>query len=130
MKHRTSPLILLTALGLLQGCYAWVDNEPRDMARSYQRAMAAITRIEKIPYARRCNPRSVKLWLYDRDDDRIVKASLPLWAARMIVRRASGDGEGDELDRFGLRIEDLLDRREGLVLQARMEDQQVLIWLE
>ncbi|HXI04156.1 MAG TPA: hypothetical protein VNI57_13355 [Candidatus Saccharimonadales bacterium] len=132
MRSGTAAIAALVLTALLPGCYVWVDREPRDPERSYNRALARIHVIEARSDGEKHSPHSVKLWLYEKDEDRVVKASVPLWALRIAARHADdADEEGQrDLDRFGITIDELLDRPEGLVLQAWSEDERVLIWLD
>lgn len=123
---------LAALLALLPGCYVWVDNEPRSVDDSYDRAWARIEKIERKPYERRGRAGSLKLWIYDSGDDRLIKASVPMWIVRKVAKHVA-EHEGDEieeLERWDLTLEEILDRGPGLILKASTEEEQVLVWLK
>jgi len=131
---RRIPAVLAAILLLISsaGCYVWVDSEPASLDRSRSRAQAKIARIESRPADKRGKPHSLKLWAYDREDDQLVKASVPLWLVKKIVAHAE-EGESDEeedLVRFGITLEKVCSSPPGLLVKIDSEDEEVLAWLE
>jgi hypothetical protein len=81
----------------------------------------------------------VNVLVYERDDQQLVKVSLPLWIARKIAKHEGG-GEIDLDDEVGervrgrlqhrLRLEDLEKAGRGMLVEVEDDDgSQVLVWL-
>jgi len=122
-------LLLLAATA---GCYVWVDREPASLDRSRSRAQAKVAKIESRPAAKRGKAHSLKLWVYDREDDELVKASVPIWIVKKIMAHAGEAEPGDEEDlgRYGITLEKVCSSPPGLLVKIDSDEEEVLAWLE
>lgn len=132
MERRLPRLIALIALLSCGGCYVWVDREPASLDRSRLRAQAKVAKIESRPEEKRGKPHSLKLWVYDRSEDQLVKASVPLWIVRKIAAHVEEPDRGQDPDlaRLGLTIEKVCSSPPGLLVRIDSEEEEVLAWLE
>jgi len=126
---------VLAALSIASsGCYLWVDRAPTNLERSRRRAQAKVERLESRPAGERGKPHSLKLWAYDRGDDQLVKLSVPIWVVKKIAAHVEKDeDEGateDDLQRYHIKVEDVLNGHRGLLVRVDSEDEEVLAWLE
>jgi len=133
-KSALAGLALIWLLAL-PGCWVWVDNNPKNVDAAFREALDEVNRIQEVPAAERGRPHKVRLLVYDENDDQLVKLSVPLWLVRKIAEHADETGEPDrdptqELDRFGLTLDQVLQGGRGMLVSADEEDERVLIWLE
>jgi len=130
----------LMALALQTGCYVEVDHVT-DARPAFRRARAEAEKVQGRPGpAHRLN-----VLVYDPDDEKLVKLSLPMWVCRKIERKVDWDedqthwseDEREDVARVRrtikrhVRLEDI--ERAGLGLLVQIEDDdgtQVLIWLK
>lgn len=114
------------------GCGFWVERAPGDLGPRYQSAWAKVERIERIPVEKRGRAHSVHVWAYDAGEDKLITASVPLWLVRKIAKHSFDDDLeiGDAPLQPTVKMEDLLNRGPGLVVQVEEEKERVLVWLD
>jgi len=127
--------LALIALLALPGCWVWIDSNPRNVDAVFREALDEVERIQSVPSAERGKPHRVRLLVYDEGDDQLVKLSVPLWLVRRIADHQAEDepeagARTEELARYGLSVDRILEGGRGVLLQADEDDEKVLIWLE
>jgi len=132
MRRMICCAALSAAVILGSGCYVWVDREPAGLERSRRRAQARVEKIESRPEEKRGDPHSLKIWVYDRSDDQLVKASIPLWIVKKILAHAEADESEDDgdLGRYGITLEKVVSRPPGLLVKIESDEEEVLAWLD
>jgi hypothetical protein len=109
-----------------------VNSHPGDVTSSYRSALAKVERLERTPESGRGRARAVHFWAYDAGEDRLVRGSIPIWLLRRIANHEM-DGEidlGGGASSRNFKIDDLLLRPPGLLVEAVKEEDRVLIWLQ
>lgn len=126
-----SSLLLIAILGT--GCFVEV-NHVDDPHPALDRARAEAAEAAGHPG----RAHQVNVLVYERDDQQLVRVSVPLWVARKIAKREGGetsldDETGDRVRRHlerRLRFEDLEKAGRGMVVEVEEDDgSQVLVWL-
>ena len=132
MKRAGLPSCLLMAI-LGTGCFVEV-NHVDDPHPAFARARAEATEAAAHPG----QAHQVNVLVYERDDQQLVRVSVPLWVARKIAKHEGGDLDlddetGDRVRRHlehRLRFEDLEKAGRGMVVEVEEDDgSQVLVWL-
>ena len=130
---RAGILSLFLGAGLSAGCLVEV-RQVADPGRDFDRARAEAARV-----AGRPGPaHELNVLVYDPDDEKLVRVSLPMWLARKVARDEAGEIDLDDetgervCERLGrrLRLEDV--EKAGLGTLVEVEDDdgaQVLVWL-
>ena len=123
--------LLMAILGT--GCFVevnHVDDPHPAFARARADAIAAA--------AHPGQAHQVNVLVYERDDQQLVRVSVPLWVAPKIAKHEGGDIDlddetGDRVRRHlehRLRFEDLEKAGRGMVVEVQEDDgSQVLVWL-
>jgi hypothetical protein len=115
------------------GCFVEV-NHVDDPHPAFARARAEATEAAAHPG----QAHQVNVLVYERDDQQLVRVSVPLWVARKIAKHEGGDIDlddetGDRVRRHldhRLRFEDLEKAGRGMVVEVEEDDgSQVLVWL-
>lgn len=135
MRRSLLPCAALAAL-LGAGCLVQIDHvqDPRPHFEAARREAARLQ-------GRKGPAHELNVLVYDADERKLVRVSLPMWLARKIERRIDwGEdqrGRGDHDDRVERAIRRHVDLREiekaGLGLLVEVEDddgEQVLVWLK
>jgi hypothetical protein len=123
----------LAALVLVQAACFLEIREVRDPGPAFEEARAQAERDQRRPgKASRIN-----VLVFDPEESRLVRVSLPIWLASKIegnVRR--GEETGDALERSvgpglarRIRLKDLASAGRGLIADVEDDDGQVLVWL-
>jgi hypothetical protein len=133
---RRAAMVLVAALGVLEaGCIVQITkvSDPRPMFDQARREAAG--------YAGRSGrAHEVNVLVYGKDDQQLVRVSVPLWLARKFEGHVDWDdvdldGEGGDRVRRALkhrlRMEDLEKLGAGTIVEVEEEDgEQVLVWLK
>jgi hypothetical protein len=123
----------LAALALVQAACFLEIHKVRDPGPAFEQARAQAERDQRRPgKARRIN-----VLVFEPDESRLVRVSLPIWLASKIeghVRR--GEETGDALERSvgpglarRIRLKDLAAAGRGLIADVEDDDGQILVWL-
>ena len=126
--------LALASLLTLPGCWFWVDSNPRDVEGRFASARAEVEKIQAIPASKQGKPHKVKALMYDRNEEKLISISAPMWLVRKVAAHAV-EGQQDEaavgeVKLHGLTVNQILDGSRGMLLEAQEADEQYLIWLE
>jgi hypothetical protein len=123
----------LAALVLVQAACLVEIREVRDPGAAFEEARAQAERDQRRPgKAHRIN-----VLVFDPDEGRLVRVSMPIWLASKIEGHVRGGEEGDDaLERSvgpslarRIRLKDLAAAGRGLIADVEDDDGQVLVWL-
>jgi hypothetical protein len=131
--NRAGAMSSLLGAVLTTGCFVEVRHvdDPRP---AFDRARAEAAGLAGRPG----RAHEVNVLVYERDDQQLVKVSVPLWIARKIAKHDGGeisfdDEVGERVQRRlerRLRFEDLEKAGRGTVVEVEDDDgSQVLVWL-
>ena len=121
----------LAILALVQAACLVEIREVRDPGRAFEEARAQAERDQRHPgKARRINA-----LVFDSDEGRLIRVSMPIWLASKIEGHVREDGDralersvGPRLARR-IRLKDLAAAGRGLIADVEDDDGQVLVWL-
>jgi hypothetical protein len=130
--RRASLAGILAAAVLATGCLVEIDKVS-DPQAAFVRARADAARVQGRPGS----PEHLEVLVFDRDEEKLVRASLPMWLVRTIedgdeVDLDLGDegGKAAEQVRSRLRVKDIEQAGRGILLEVEEESgDQVLVWL-
>ena len=123
----------LVVLVLTQAACSVAIHEVRDPGPAFRQAREQAERDQRRPgKAHRLN-----VLVFDPDEGRLVRVSLPLWLARKIEGHIElGDEGGRAMERSvgssvarRIRLKDLAAAGRGLIADVEDDDGQVLVWL-
>ncbi|HZE89485.1 MAG TPA: hypothetical protein VE404_08060 [Verrucomicrobiae bacterium] len=122
----------IAAAAATAGCGFWVERSPGNIETRYESAWARVEKIERLPVEERGQAHAVHVWVYDAGEDRLITASVPLWLVRKVAKHSLDEdlSVGDAPLQPKVKIEDLLGRGPGLVVQAESDRDRVLVWLD
>lgn len=130
---RAAVLSLILGAGLTTGCLVEVRHVAHPAA-AFDSARAEAARLVGRPGP----AHELNVLVYDPDDEKLVRVSLPMWLARKIARHEAGELDFDDeagervRRRLGhrLRFEDVERAGLGTLLEVEDDDgSQVLVWL-
>ena len=130
---RAGVLSSLLVAALTTGCFVEVRHVS-DPGRAFERARAEAAEVARHPG----RAQQLNVLVYERDDQQLIKVSLPMWIARKIAKHEGGeidfdDEVGERVQRrleHRLRLEDLEKAGRGMVVEVEDDDgSQVLVWL-
>jgi hypothetical protein len=133
MRRGRSAGLELAVLALFQAACLVEVREVRDPGPAFDEARAQAERDQRRPgKAHRIN-----VLVYDSDEGRLVRVSMPLWLASKIEGHVRRGDDGDRaVERTvgprlaqRIRIEDLAAAGRGLIADVEDDDGQVLVWL-
>ena len=131
-------LALCAGLALsLGGCLVvGVDHDVNHAAARFDRAYREIARLEKEDPGRRCTPHWLCILVLDRDEQSVVRVSVPMWLVKLgLDMGARGDADGHDFNyrkRYDLdwkAVRDLDRYGRGLLVALEEKRDKVLIWL-
>jgi hypothetical protein len=132
MMRRASLAGIVAAGVLATGCLVEIDNVS-DPQAAFARARADAAQVQGRPG----RPGHLEVLVYDRAEEELVRASLPMWLVRKIddgdeIDLDFGDegGKAAERVRSRLRLKDIEQAGRGILVEVEEEGgDQVLVWL-
>jgi hypothetical protein len=123
----------LAALVLVQAACFLEIREVRDPGPAFEKARAQAERDQRRPG----KAHQINILVFEPDESRLVRVSLPIWLASKIEGQARrGEETDDALERTvgprlarRIRLEDLAAAGRGLIADVEDDDGQVLVWL-